>query len=154
MNRRIAILSSIVVVVFAAAWARAQTAELEKTLVANERAVNEAVAKGDAAAFSQHVAKDAWSIDSTMGRMPVADFVKEMPEMVKDMKLTSWDITEPKLMPIDANNAVLTYKWVGSGTYKGEPIPSPVWASTVWSKRGGKWMAVFHQESLAIPAGK
>jgi hypothetical protein len=66
--------------------------------------------------------------------------------------MESWDITEPKVIWSDANNAVLTYKWVGKGTFQGQPIPSPVWASTVWTKRSGKWAAVFHQETVPMPA--
>lgn len=154
MKTRHGVLAAFVAVAVGTGWLHAQTADLEKTLLANERAVNEAVAKGDAAAFSRHVAADAWSLDGMSGRMPVSEFVKQFPQMVKDMKMTSWDITEPKLLPIDANTAVLTYKWTGSGTYQGQPIPSPVWASTVWAKRNGKWMAVFHQESTVTPAGK
>jgi hypothetical protein len=71
--------------------------------------------------------------------------------MTKEMKLTKWDISDIHTMWIDPNAAVVTYKWTGSGTYQGQPLPSPVWCSTVWSKRNGKWMAVFHQESPAMP---
>jgi hypothetical protein len=154
MNRRNGILVAGLAVALCGAWVQAQDAQLEKTLIANERAINEAVMKGDPAAFGRYVAQDSWAIDSMSGRMATAEFVKTMPAMAKDMKMTSWDITEPKVISVDANTAVLTYKWTGSGTYQGQPIPSPVWASTVWTKRGGTWTAVFHQESMAAPPGK
>jgi hypothetical protein len=67
--------------------------------------------------------------------------------MTKETKMSSWDISESKVQWVDANTAVHTYKWTGKGTYQGKPIPSPVWASTVWTKKSGKWNAVFHQES-------
>jgi hypothetical protein len=130
----------------------AQDAQAEKALIAAERAVQDAVAKGNVEVFKQHVAADAWTIDSMSGRMPVADFVKDFANMTKEMKITSWDITDTKTIWADANAAVLTYKWTGVGTYQGQPVPSPVWCSTVWAKKGGKWMAVFHQESAAMPA--
>ncbi len=136
----------------AAAQPAAGHADTEKALVANERAVMDAVAKGDAAAFKQHVAADSWSIDPMSGRMSTADFLKGFAQMSKDMKLTSWDISSVETYWADPNVAVVTYKWTGQGTYQGQPIPSPVWASTVWAKRGGKWMAVFHQESNPAPA--
>ena len=130
----------------------AQDAQTEKMLIANERAINEAIAKGNVAAFKEHVAADAWSIDPAAGRMPVSEFLKSWPQMSKEMKLTSWDILDPKVTWVGADAAVITYKWVGKGTFQGQPIPSPVWSSTVWSKRDSKWVAVFHQESAAAEA--
>jgi hypothetical protein len=133
----------------------AQDATAEKALIANERAVNEAVAKGNLAGFKQYVAADGWAIDPSMGRASIADFVKGFDAMVKDTKMASWDISDSKVQWVDANTAVHTYKWTGKGTYKGQPIPSPTWASTVWTKKNGKWSAVFHQESPeAAPAQK
>jgi hypothetical protein len=134
----------------------AQDAQAEKTIIANERAINEAVVKGNLAGFKEHVAADGWSVEGQMGRAPVSEFMKQFDAMSKDMKMSSWDITESKVQWVDANTAIHSYKWTGSGTVQGQPIPSPVWASTVWSKKGGKWMAVFHQESpsMQMPAKK
>jgi len=42
------------------------------------------------------------------------------------------------------------YRWTGKGTYQGQPLPSPTYASTVWANKGGKWQAVFHQETNAM----
>lgn len=129
----------------------AQDAQAEKTIIANERAVNEAVVKGDVAAFKQHVAVDGWSLDGMMGRMAVAEFVKNFEAMTSDMKLSSWDLSDSRVQWVDANTAIHTFKWTGTGTYRGEPIPSPVWTSTVWTKKNDKWIAVFHQESASMP---
>jgi hypothetical protein len=103
----------------------AQDAAGEQAIIAAERAIHEAVAKGNVAAFKQQVAADSFAIDAMMGRMATAEFIKSFPEIQKDMKLESWDITEPKVIWGDANNAVLTYKWVGKGTFQGQPIPQP-----------------------------
>jgi len=140
------------IVAFGVGSAHGQDAQTEKTIIANERAVNEAVAKGNAAAFKQHVAADGWAVDAVMGRMAVADFLAGFDAMTKEMKVSSWDITESKVQWVDANTAVHTYKWTGTGTYHGQPLPSPVWASTVWTKKSGKWMAMFHQESPVMAA--
>jgi hypothetical protein len=151
MRRTVGILIAAAAMASAAtAYVSAQDAQTEETLIANERAVQDAVAKGNVEVFKQHVAADAWSI-SMAGRMPVADFVKDFAKMTKEMNITSWDITDTKTIWTDPNTAVLTYQWTGVGTYQGQPVPSPVWCSTVWSKKGGKWMAVFHQESAAMP---
>ena len=76
-----------------------------------------------------------------MGRASIADFVKGFDAMAKDMKLASWDITDSKVQWVDPTTAVHSYKWTGTGTYQGQPIPSPVWASTVWTMKNGKWSA-------------
>lgn len=133
--------------------ARAQDAQAEKTIIANERAATDAFTKGNVTAFSAVVAADGWAVDSVMGRSPVADLVKDFAAATKELKLTSWDITESRIQWADANTAVHSYKWSGKGTDHGKPVVSPVWASTVWTKKSGKWIAIFHQESAAPPAG-
>ena len=35
-----------------------------------------------------------------------------------------------------------------------QPVPENVYASTVWTERNGKWVAVFHQETTAAPPAK
>jgi len=139
------------IVVVGAQYASAQDPQAEKTIIANERAINDAVVKVNVAGFTQFVAADGWSVDGMSGRMAVADFIKGFDQMAKDMKVTSWDITDSKVQWVDATTAVHSYKWTGQGTYQGQPMPSPVWASTVWTKKNGKWMAMFHQESVVTP---
>jgi hypothetical protein len=133
-------------------YAWAQDAQAEKTIIANERAVNEAFAKGAIAAFKEHVAAEGTAVDAMMGPMTVAGMIKEFDAMAKDTKIASWNISDSKFQWIDANTTVHMYKWTGKGTYKGEPIPSPTWASTVWAKKNGKWTAMFHQETPVPPA--
>jgi hypothetical protein len=135
-------------------YARAQDAQAEKTIVANERAINAAIVKGSLAGFKEHVATEGWAIDPVMGAMSVAEFVKGFDAMAKEMKIESWDITDSKFQWIDPNTAVHMYKWTGKGTMQGQPLPSPVLASTVWAKKKGKWTAMFHQETLVPPAAK
>ena len=134
--------------------AAAQDAQAEKTIIANERAATEAFAKGNVAAFSAVVATTGWAIDPVMGRAAVSDLVKDFAAATKDLKVTEWDISDSKFMWADPNTAVHMYKWTGKGTDHGKPIVSPLWESTVWTKKDGKWMAIFHHESPAPPAEK
>jgi hypothetical protein len=133
-------------------YAWAQDAQTEKAIIANERAINVAVAKGNLAGFKEYVAAEGSTIDPMMGPMTVAAFVKDFDAMMKDMKIASWDISDSKFQWVDANTTVHIYKWTGKGTYQGQPIPSPTWCSTVWAKKNGKWTALFHQETLSLPA--
>jgi hypothetical protein len=117
---------------------------LEKALIANENKVSEAFAKGDKAVFSSLVAADGWSVDG-MGLMKVSDLTA----MLDQAKVKTWKISDEKVAWVDANTAILSYKWTGSGTFQGQPLPPVTYASTVWTKKGDKWVAVFHQESEA-----
>jgi hypothetical protein len=65
------------------------------------------------------------------------------------MKVTSHHMMDAKVLWIDDKSAVVTYTWMGQGTYMDRPMPPQTFASTVWTQRNGKWVAVFHQESIA-----
>jgi hypothetical protein len=157
MNKRI-LLSALVLMLAAlvyngvmsarAGQAPANRAAIEKQLVTNERAIMDAFAKNDPKGFHAQVAPDAMSIDGG-GIMKVdAGFDK----ILAQVKMQSWNIEMPQFYWINDNTVILAYKWTGKGTFQGQPVPSPTWASTVWTNKGGKWTAVFHQESLAMPA--
>lgn len=120
-------------------------AATEKALIANENKLNEAVAKGDLPTFKSFIAPDAMSADGS-GIMPVAEFIKEFSQI----KITAWKITDPKVMWVDDKTAVVLYTWTGKGTFAGQPVPEKTFTSTVWTDKGGKWMAVYHQESAAM----
>ena len=134
------------VVVLIPTLASAQNAALAKQIEANERAVSEAVAKNDAAGFNKLIAADAISMDGA-GLMAVSEFVKILPQV----KTTSWAIDQVKVTAINDTTALITYRWTGKGTFMGQAMPSPVFASTIWASKAGKWMAVFHQETTATP---
>lgn len=59
-----------------------------------------------------------------------------------------------KVIPIDANAAIVTYKLDQKGSYMGQTFPPTTYATTVWMNKGGKWWAIYHQESAAAPMKK
>jgi hypothetical protein len=128
---------------FAQAGAKAS---IEKTLIANENRINEAVAKHDSKAFLDLIAPDAVAADMA-GFSKAADFTKTMDQL----KISTWHLMDTKVMWIDDKAAVVTYKWMGKGTYMNEPLPETTYSSTVWVERNGKWLALFHQETAAAP---
>jgi hypothetical protein len=128
---------------FAQAASKAAT---EKALIANENKVSEAVAKHDLKTFNDLVAADGSSADMN-GFMKVADFTKTFDQV----KISAWHLMDTKVMWIDDKSAIVTYTWMGKGTYMTQPLPETVYASTVWTERNGKWVAVFHQETGAAP---
>jgi len=152
MDRRVLVSSLVLgvmttVAVHAQAQAGANRAAAEKQIVAGERAINDAVAKGDMKAFHAIVSPDAAGIDATgITKINAPDFDK----MMQQAKIQSWDIDGSQFYWINDNTAVHMYRWSGKGTFGGQPVPSPVWSSTVWTNKGGKWAAVFHQETVAM----
>jgi hypothetical protein len=130
-------------VAFAQAASKAAT---EKALIANENKVSEAVAKHDVKTFTDLVAADAVSADMG-GFMKASEFTKT----IDQVKISTWHIMDPKVTWIDDKSALVTYTWMGKGTYMNQPFPETAYASTVWTERNGKWVAVFHQETGAAP---
>jgi hypothetical protein len=50
---------------------------------------------------------------------------------------------------LDAKSVIVTYVGTQDARCNGKKVPANVNASSVWVKRGNKWMAVVHQESPA-----
>jgi len=119
-------------------------AAAEKTLIANEHAINEAVSKGDKAALLALVAPEGLAANSN-GFIPARLFVEAIPQI----KITKWEIANPQVIWIDPASAIVTYTFVGEGTFQGKPLPPKAISSTVWTKKNGKWLAMFHQETAA-----
>jgi ketosteroid isomerase-like protein len=136
----------VVLLVPAIAGAQANRDAIAKQLEANERAINVAIQKGDVAAFKALVADDAVAVDGN-GVMAVSEFVKEFAQI----KLASFTIEQVKVTFATDNAAVITYRFTAKGSMMGQPMPSPVLASTTYANRGGKWVAVFHQETIPTP---
>src|SRR4051812_45422376 len=91
----------------AAVWAQAGSkAAIEKTLIANENKVNEAVAKHDVKSFNDLVASDAVSAGDN-GFMKVADFVKTMDQM----KIASWHTMDEHVTWVNDKTAIVGYMW-------------------------------------------
>jgi hypothetical protein len=147
---RIRVLPAALVVLACAAPVFAQATNKpanEKLLIANENKINEAVAKGDVNTFNSLLAPEAVSGDGMTGFVKASDFGKTLGQL----KITSWHIMNPQVVWIDDKSAVVAYTWMGAGTYQGKPVPDQTIASTVWTERNGKWVAVFHQESTLGP---
>lgn len=126
-------------------------AAVQAALIANEQKINDAFMKKDLATINSLIAPDGVGVDP-MGVSTIGDMLKQLPTM--DMKVSNVKLTNHAFHWIDDNTVVMTYTWTGQGTAMGQPVPSPTYASTVWAKKNGKWWAVFHQETPAMPAPK
>jgi len=118
--------------------------ELERKLTANEKSLWEAFKNKKPEVFNRTLTTDGFQIDA-MGVTAKAD----IGTAIGGCDIKDYSLSDFKLTTIGANAALLTYKSVAHGACGGQAIPESVYASTVWVNRGGKWQALFHQESVA-----
>lgn len=126
----------------------AQPSALDRAIIANERKLMGYVAKKDKAGFTSMVTPNAVGLDAITGVMKTSDFAAKLDQV----SVTAWEISDEKVHWVDPNNAVISYKWTGTGTFQGQKFPSPVSVSTVWTKTGDQWLAT--EVIKATPAKK
>jgi hypothetical protein len=117
-----------------------------EALITNERELYAAVAKGDTERFrALTLPEGIWTTPSSFVPMgPIA-------EGLRAFELPKWSIENPHVVWTDGNSALLLYVRTGGGSYDHRPFAPMMLASTLWTKRGGKWVAVHHQESENVP---
>ena len=118
------------------------TTTADAALIANERALLDAVAKGDKAAYLSLVLPEgAWG--NSQGFIPLSLLAGGL----ESFRLTKWDIVNPHVTWLDKDSAVVVYTLEGSGTFQNQPLPQFTLTSTAWTRRNGKWLAAHHQET-------
>ncbi len=116
-------------------------------LIALDREIWEAIKSKNWDAFAAHLDDAAITVNDS----GVYDKTQTL-EGLKKMELTEYAISDTKVVKLDPDAAVLTYTTNAKGKYDGQPIPeTPSRDTTVFVKRGGKWLAIFHQETMVAP---
>jgi len=126
----------------------ASTSKAAAALIAKEHALIDAVKAKNAKMFSSMVKFGSWSVDEN-GFMTVDDFIKMLGDPKADIKIDEIKMSDMKVVDIDANAAIVTYKTEQKGSFMGAPLPPVTYVTTIWANEGGTWRAVFHQESTA-----
>jgi hypothetical protein len=67
-----------------------------------------------------------------------------------DCQVKSFSLSGFAYSWLDSNSVIVTYAGMQEGTCSGKKIPAKVNASSVWVKRGSKWLTAFHQESAVM----
>ena len=117
---------------------------LEKDLAAKETALWNGFKNKDMKPFDENLGDDAIVVDSS-GVMNKTS----LPEGMKMCDIKSFSLSDWKLIKTTTTTELLTYKGTQEGSCGGAPVPSTVWASSLWVKRKEVWVAVFHQETAA-----
>ena len=125
---------------------RISKAQLQKQLAAIETKFWEGWAKSDVKPFKTYIAADAIMVGEN-GTQDKETIVKAIE--AGGCEVRSYDLSDFKLVSVTRDTAVLTYKGNQDATCGGEVVPRTVWISSVYVRRGGRWLAVAHQETAA-----
>lgn len=125
------------------AMSRAQS---QKLIVSTEKKLWEAWKSKDIKPFKSYLSADSVMIGDA-GVANKTDSLKELESMECDVK--SYELSDIKVVFLNSDAALMTYKAAQEGTCGGQTIPPAVWASSAYVKRGGKWFAASHQETPA-----
>jgi len=122
---------------------------VEAQIVALEKSAFEAWKNKDRKFFEEHMSEDGQYLDLN-GVGGKAQYVKAIID--NDCKVTSYSLDNTKVTMLRNDVALLTYRYTHDVVCGGNPEASPLWATTVYVKRGGKWLIAFHQEIAAAQA--
>jgi hypothetical protein len=137
----------LVLVLIAAFAASAQTKD-EANFMALEKQAWDAFGKGDGKFFETFLVDEAMIVGD-FGASSKAQTVKDV--NTKACELKSYEFSNFKVIMLDKNTALATYEATQDATCGGQKSPGKVFGSTVYVKRKGKWMGMFHQESAVQP---
>src|SRR5438105_12740576 len=119
-------------------------AATEQKLVDMEKSLWEAWKNHDSAPFQKLLSSDSVNVNS-MGVVGTEQAVKDIG--ASDCKVNSYSVEDPKSTWVDKDAVLLTYKANQDAVCASQKLPSAVWASSLWVKKGSEWKAAFHQET-------
>jgi hypothetical protein len=121
-------------------------AQSQKIIISTERKLWEGWKTKNFKPFRTYLTNESINIGD-QGVAGKADLLKAMEGMSCDVK--SYELSDIKVVFLDSDAALITYKATQDGTCGGESLPAAVWASSTYVRRGGKWLAASHQETTA-----
>lgn len=117
---------------------------MENTLMTMEKQAWDAFGRGDGKFFESFSTDDFLIVDSN-GIIAKADLIKIINTKPCDLK--SYSFSDFKTTMLNKETVLVTYNAVQDGSCAGHAMPGKVAVSTVYVKRGGKWLGAFHQET-------
>ena len=148
MKRSIITLTLVAVAVSFASGQVKRHHSVEAEIVALEKTAFEAWKNKDKKFFEEHMSDDGQYLDLN-GVGAKAQYVQLITG--NDCTVSSYSLDNTKVTMLSKDVALLTYRYTHDAVCGGRPEASPLWASTVYVKRGGHWLIAFHQE---IPAAQ
>lgn len=113
-------------------------------IIAQEQKIIDAIKSRNEAAFKSHVDVNGWVV-STSGPKTIAEDVAEL--FSQEATITEYKMEDPHVQWIDKDAAILTYRSSSTATYQGKTMSMMSYDTTVYARRGTKWVAIFHQST-------
>lgn len=122
-------------------------AVLKETLVTLEKQSWEAWQKRDGKFFQHFLTDDHVEVGfgGLTNKATVVAGVGSPNCVVKNYSVEKFQLTS-----FDAKTALLNYYAQQDTTCNGVTVPSPVWVSSLYVKRGGKWVNALYQQTQAV----
>ena len=126
----------------------ASNAKLTADLLAAEREFWEAWKNKQPDRFAAAMADDAvfFGLYGTTGK---AESVAEQRDSVNSCQVASYALTNPRVIPIDANAAILLYDAEQHAICGGQPVQPFMHGESVYALRNGRWINLLRSE---VPA--
>ncbi len=121
-----------------------KTDSVETYIIALERQGWEAWKNKDTAFFQTSLTDDALSVNA-FGIFEKAEIL----EYYGSCEVKSYSLDDFKFRMLDENSALITFTAAQDAVCGGEKNPSSVRATSVYVKRGGKWLNTFYTETGA-----
>jgi len=119
-------------------------AALKDQLIALEKKSWEAWKNRDSKFFQEFLSDDHVEVGfgGVSNKAEIVPFVGSPACTVKSYRLDHFEMKR-----LDANTALLTY-WEEQDTVCRNRVPSPCWVSSLYMKRGDRWLNVFYQQTV------
>jgi ketosteroid isomerase-like protein len=117
---------------------------LQEEVVAQETAGLDALKIGDLTAFANSLPDDAVFVDAH-GAAGKDEVVKN----VAGFRLSDYTMTDVRFVALSADSGLIVYRLAESGTSHGKEFAAKVHVSSLWLRRGGRWLCMFSQETAA-----
>jgi hypothetical protein len=121
-----------------------QANDLQRQVIGKEREELECLKSGDTARFAELIADDAVFLNSH-GSGTKAEVVQH----VSDARLLEFSMEDIHFVRLSATSGLVAYKLTQKLDVHGKEISTRVFASAIWSKRDGRWLTLFSQETPA-----
>ncbi len=118
--------------------------KVEAQIIALEKAGWVAWKNKDSAFYQTNLAEDALNVNSE-GVSNKSQIIKSL----ADCEIKSFSLDNFKFLMLDKNSALITFTGMQDGVCSGKTIPATVRASSVYVKRGGKWLNALYTEISA-----
>jgi len=131
--------------------ASAKENSIEQQIVSKEREGLDALRTGDLERFGNLTADEAVMVDA-QGPATKTQVLKN----VAGFTLTEYSMEDVRFVPVSASTGLITYKITEKGASHGKEFAAQAYVSSVWTKRGAKWVCLFSQETAVrrpVPAG-